>query len=71
MENKESKKVTIKRKEVQFCNHVCIQDICFCFQCQSERRGIWMQYALDRERFKKRINQLNILLSKVFIEKNE
>ena len=58
-------------KKVNFSNNVSIQDICVCCQCQSDRKGIWMQYALDKERFKKRINLLNILLSKVLIKKKE
>lgn len=52
------------QKTVQFDNHVRIISIPY-----EERKGIWMQYAIDRAHFKRRIEQADILLSTILLLK--
>lgn len=49
------------KKKVQFDDNVRIYFIPF-----EERKGIWMQYALDRAHFKRKIEKANILLTPLF-----
>lgn len=49
------------KKKVQFDDNVRIYFIPF-----EERRGIWMQYAIDRAHFKRKIEKANILLTPLF-----
>lgn len=46
------------QKKVKFDNHVQVISIPY-----EERAGIWMQLAIDRARFKRRIEQTEKLLS--------
>lgn len=50
------------RKKVQFNNDVQIISIPY-----EERKGIWMQYAIDRAHFKRRIEQVEIILSPILL----
>lgn len=52
------------RKKVQFDKFVQIIYI----PCE-DRKGIWMQYAIDRAHFKRRIEQVEILLSPTLLLK--
>lgn len=52
------------QKKVQFNNHVRIISIPY-----EERKGIWMQYAIDRAHFKRRIEQVEKLLSTTLLLK--
>lgn len=49
------------KKKVQFDDNVRIYFIPF-----EERKGIWMQYAIDRAHFKRKIEKANILLTPLF-----
>ena len=57
-------KINVIRKKVQFNNDVQIISIPY-----EERKGIWMQYAIDRAHFKRRIDQVEILLSPILLLK--
>lgn len=46
------------KKRIQFDDNVRIYFILF-----EERKGIWMQYAIDRAHFKRKIEKANILLT--------
>lgn len=48
------------QKKVQFDNHVQIISIPL-----EERKGIWMQYAIDRAHFKRKIEHTETLLSTI------
>lgn len=52
------------QKKIQFNDHVRIFSIPY-----EERKGIWMQYAVDRAHFKRRIDQVEILLSPILLQK--
>lgn len=38
---------------------------------EEDRKGIWMQMAVDRERFKRRILQIEKMLEPVLVKKHE
>jgi hypothetical protein len=52
------------QKKVQFNNHVQIISIPL-----EERKGIWMQYAIDRAHFKRKIEHAETLLSAILRSK--
>lgn len=52
------------QKKVQFDNHVQIIPIPY-----EERKGMWMQYAIDRAHFKRRIGEAEITLSPILLLK--
>jgi hypothetical protein len=52
------------QKNVQFDNNVQIISIPY-----EERKGIWMQYAIDRAHFKRKIEQAERLLSTILLLK--
>lgn len=58
------KKMINIRKKVQFDHRVRIILIPY-----EERQGIWMQYAIDRAHFKRRIEHADILLSPILLFK--
>ena len=52
------------QKKVLFDNHVRIISIPY-----EERMGDWMQYAIDRAQFRRRIEQTEMLLSTILLLK--
>jgi hypothetical protein len=54
----------MQKKNVQFDNNVQIISIPY-----EERKGIWMQYAIDRAHFKRKIEQVERLLSTILLLK--
>lgn len=51
-------------KKIQFNDHVQIFIVPF-----EERKGIWMQYAMDRTHFRRRIEKNESLLAPVLCQK--
>jgi hypothetical protein len=52
------------QKKVRFDNHVQMIAVPY-----EDRKGVWMQYAIDRAHFKRRIEQVEIRLSPILLSK--